>query len=665
MSFFHIHKIKNRAPWVASCFAILFLATTALTAFTPYFHLSQAHASGEQYVFYYPTDQDLLKKLQDLYDGGSHKNAKAAELSQTSTWSKGGIWGDQPVRMAYDGAATDDLSGSPIGDDLRDHGFVYSVTYKCDGGKPLRGNEEGNPNDGYYSIKLLRSLKVQVDNKDNKFTDQENYRSRTWVGQIVKYPAVQPTQPGKIANEVNPETFKGDHLWMSQDDIKKSGINIGSCLPAYTSGDDSVSNTPNYYLPDPRESEWPNLVASDASKRSGDSVASGGDAQPNCINSGSALGVFLCPIIDGLSGVSDWVFSTLIEGMLTNVPIGTSPDDKGYQAWQAFRLLGNIVLVGALLAMVFAQSFGERFIDAYALRKMAPRILVGAIAINLSIYLGLAAADITKIIGEGIGNLLTRPFVDNANFDFTVGGSAFTTVMTGLGGVVGAGVLTTVGYFVWQQVITNPGGKSGAAAHYKSLVPWANIGIWILLFIVIPVVLLALAVLVTIAIRQGLLVFLIIVAPIAIALYVLPGTEKHFRTWWSLFSKTLMVYPIIAIIFAMSDIMSTLIFNANSNPVGVLTGTIVMFLPLFLIPFSFRFAGGAIGAIYNAAQGTTNKGNLLARGQQAFMKAQQNPEGYFGKKRTAAKDYRAQSGLNASMMDPPIERAKRNTVCTP
>ena len=62
-------------------------------------------------------------------------------------------------------------------------------------------------------------------------------------------------------------------------------------------------------------------------------------------------------------------------------------------------------------------------LDAYAVRKAVPRILIAVIGINLSIYLCLAAVDITNVIGRGIAGLITTPFVKGGNYDFFVEGN--------------------------------------------------------------------------------------------------------------------------------------------------------------------------------------------------------------------------------------------------
>src|SRR3990167_5858184 len=56
-------------------------------------------------------------------------------------------------------------------------------------------------------------------------------------------------------------------------------------------------------------------------------------------------------------------------------------------------------------------------LDAYTVRKAVPRILLAVIGINLSIYLCIAAIDITNVIGRGLGDLLTAPFLQNSAYD--------------------------------------------------------------------------------------------------------------------------------------------------------------------------------------------------------------------------------------------------------
>lgn len=230
-------------------------------------------------------------------------------------------------------------------------------------------------------------------------------------------------------------------------------------------------------------------------------------------------------------------------------------------------------------------------LDAYTLRKAVPRLVFAAIAINLSIYLCLAAVDLTNVVGGGFAQLISEPFVKSGTYSFGVDGNVSNA----------AALIGGVGIFAGAGGIGAVVGAVGSLA----TAPLATLGA--LFILLIPVVLAALGVLITIVVRQALLVFLIITAPIAIALFVLPGTEKYFRQWWNIFLRTLIVYPIIAIIFAMSDVFGSILFKSaavGSGPVGVvklITGVIVIYAPLFMIPFAFRMAGGVIAQVANAA----------------------------------------------------------------
>ncbi len=246
-------------------------------------------------------------------------------------------------------------------------------------------------------------------------------------------------------------------------------------------------------------------------------------------------------------------------------------------------------------------------LDAYTVRKAVPRIVLAVIGINLSIYLCVVALDITTIVGDGMSQILNSAFIPDGKIQVDselLDVNAENAVASG--GIMALLVKGIIGI--------------GSKGLLSALLP-----------IITIVGLITLAVLFTLVIRQGLLIFLTVVSPIAIACFILPGTEKYFQKWFDLFSKTLMMYPIIAVLFAMSNVMASIILGAPEgasaailNPATILhsplfaqavdsdsdaistlklfTGIIVIYAPLALIPFTFKLAGGALGAVFNAAQ---------------------------------------------------------------
>lgn len=240
-------------------------------------------------------------------------------------------------------------------------------------------------------------------------------------------------------------------------------------------------------------------------------------------------------------------------------------------------------------------------LDAYTLRKIAPRLFFAVIGVNLSIYLCIGAVDITTVVGHGLGQLIRGPFdaagvFSHANIDAGSGNIAF-------------GVLA-----VLAILVAVPALKGGALAT--------------IFFLLLPVFVLILSILITLVLRQALIALLTLISPIAIVLSVLPGTEKYFKQWWDLFVKTLVVYPIIAALFAISDVLTAISFTNSNNggnvtgSVDVISGVLFAFMPLVMIPFAFRFAGGALGAMSNATAGMRGMANRMATGrlQKNFQK---------------------------------------------
>ncbi len=255
-----------------------------------------------------------------------------------------------------------------------------------------------------------------------------------------------------------------------------------------------------------------------------------------------------------------------------------------YSVWSNFRTYGDIVLVIALLVVVFSEAAGGGLIDAYTVRKVLPRILAAAILLNLSIYIVAGLEDVFNILGAGVINLLEAPFK-----------------------AAGSGLTSSIQLSSSGSVIFSLGLVGLATA---TILVSGVIGI--ILLVVLMAFIAAIGVLITITIRQGLIVFLLMISPIAFALYVLPNTERYFKQWWSLLLKTLAVYPIVMAVFGMSFISGIIMNNLSNTGDKALSQTLALLAvvaPLFLVPFAFKMSGGAIGAIQGAMSKFTSGAN--------------------------------------------------------
>lgn len=275
-------------------------------------------------------------------------------------------------------------------------------------------------------------------------------------------------------------------------------------------------------------------------------------------------------------------------------------------------------------------------LDAYTVRKAVPRIIIAAVAINLSIYLCVMVIDVVNVIGHGLSNFIVTPFL-NQNPDFRDLSIENNTSYT-ISGIMG--------------IITILGGSAGLVYVFGSAVFLGAVGI--VAAFLISAFFLAIAVIFTIIIRQAIIIFLIISSPIAIALLVLPGTEKYFKKWLDLFVTTLMVYPIISAIFAMSTVFTTiLIGTAAKSPDAIglaklLAAIVTAFAPLIMIPFAFKLAGGAISTIMNAGAG---KGRTLAGStRQRIEKSKDNPDSFLGRMKTSNMESRSRRGTTGRQL---------------
>lgn len=321
-----------------------------------------------------------------------------------------------------------------------------------------------------------------------------------------------------------------------------------------------------------------------------DNPANQNDQNPTCESTGWLTWI-ICPVINGLAEVADGAFEHFIEPMLMTPPVDiVNADNPVFKVWVAMRNIANILLVVAMIVIVFGQAIGGGLVDAYTAKKVLPRILAAAILINLSIYIVAFAVDITNVIGQGISQLMYFPFQSVGSFKFNLSQG---TAGIGIVGLVGAGGA------IWAAT---------AAGVIGTFVPW------LLLMVLLPLAVAMLGVLFTLVVRQGLIQFLIISSPIAFALYCLPNTEQYFKKWWSLFMKALLVYPIIMVVFAMADILAVTTDLAAANDPGAsqlpaqIISIVLLVLPLFMIPYAFKMAGGAIGAVHGALTDHGKKG---------------------------------------------------------
>lgn len=287
------------------------------------------------------------------------------------------------------------------------------------------------------------------------------------------------------------------------------------------------------------------------------------------------MGWILCPVVNFLASGMDHLYQ-MLTGFLEVRPVQTDQTSALYRMWAIIRDIANVCFVIAFLFIVYSQitSVG---ITNYGIKKLLPRLIIGAVLVNTSFLISSLAVDLSNFLGYSIHDL-------------------FTSIFSSLN--------TTDQYkdLNWSNIAANvlSGGAIGAGAVYGGYVlVEASVGGALILLIptLVGVLLSVLVALLVISARQALITVLIIVSPLAFVAYLLPNTEKYFTKWRELFMTLLLVFPMFALIFGGAQIAGlAIIQNANSLNLVIL-GMAVQVAPIVVTPMLIKLSGSLVGKI--------------------------------------------------------------------
>lgn len=72
----------------------------------------------------------------------------------------------------------------------------------------------------------------------------------------------------------------------------------------------------------------------------------------------SPISWVMCPLIDLGTNLTDALFQKVITPLLSEVPVSADKANPIYEVWQGFRIIANIMLIGTMLILVYAQTRG-------------------------------------------------------------------------------------------------------------------------------------------------------------------------------------------------------------------------------------------------------------------------------------------------------------------
>lgn len=324
----------------------------------------------------------------------------------------------------------------------------------------------------------------------------------------------------------------------------------------------------------------------------------GGEEEKNSCGV-DGIGWLVCPLMSFAGSLGDASYSAISYFLSIDKEIFKEQSNGGLgQAWSFFRDIANAVFAVIFLWVIFSQ-ISNVGVSNYGIKKILPRLIIGALLVNLSFYICQLAVDLSNILGFSLKGVLEGAASGVGTQSAEVG--TFNTLI--IGGLALAGV-----------------------------------GLFIFLAVSIPTImallLALLVVLVILIVRQAAVILLIAISPLAFAAWLLPNTENLFKKWVSMFRGLLIVFPVISLLYGAGKLAGAVLAavgtNDPNNPketmqVAALAASI---LPLGATPFVIKsslnslgsigakiggLSGAATGVLKNSAKNTTRMNAAKAR----------------------------------------------------
>jgi hypothetical protein len=307
--------------------------------------------------------------------------------------------------------------------------------------------------------------------------------------------------------------------------------------------DDCMSNTTGYSKQDISDAMIPPLNF---------------DTSQKCSVNG--MGWVICQASKLIAKITDGVFVALKELMQVPSLDRNSPGgEELYTVWASIRNIANVIFVILFMIVIFSQLTNAG-IDNYGIKRLLPRLLVAIVLVNASYYICALLVDISNVIGGTLKYTLEQFAIPvRLNFDG------------------------------WNQVAS------------VALVAAGGVALYLNIFALFPIIVSGLiamfiAVLLLLA-REAFIIILIILSPLAFALNTLPNTQKWFERWWSFFFMMLMVYPIIAVVYAGSKIAAGIVSatapdDSTTQLIFAILALGIQTIPFFIVPLIMKASGG-------------------------------------------------------------------------
>ena len=292
------------------------------------------------------------------------------------------------------------------------------------------------------------------------------------------------------------------------------------------------------------------------------------------------IGWLVCPLMSFAGSLGDASYSAISYFLSIDKGIFEDQSNGGLeQAWKFFRDIANAVFAVIFLWIIFSQ-ISNVGVSNYGIKKILPRLIIGALLVNLSFYRCKLAVDLSNILGFSLKGVLEGAASGVSTQSAEVG--TFNTL------IVGGLALAGVGLFIFLAVS----------------IPT-----------IMALLLALLVVLVILIVRQAAVILLIAISPLAFAAWLLPNTENLFKKWVSMLRGLLIVFPVISLLYGAGKLAGAVLAavgtNDPNNPketmqVAALAASI---LPLGATPFVLKSSLNSLGSFAGKLGGLSGLAN--------------------------------------------------------
>ena len=280
------------------------------------------------------------------------------------------------------------------------------------------------------------------------------------------------------------------------------------------------------------------------------------------------IGWLVCPVMNFVANINDAAYSA-ISGFLDIKPAILKDDGASgaKQGWNFFRNIANAIFAVIFLWIIFSQ-ISNVGVSNYGIKKILPRLIIGALLVNLSYYLCQIFVDLSNILGHTLKDALESGAGGvGTGSEATGWGSAIAATIVGVGGVVAFAALA-VG------------------------IPTLVAGFFAIMTVFIILV-----------VRQAGIILLVAISPVAFAAWLLPNTEDLFKKWMKMFRGLLLVFPIISLLYGAGKLAGAILLSSatvdpnNPDETMQLVALAATTMPLIATPFVLQNSLSSLGSI--------------------------------------------------------------------